>query len=82
MILNVLNVPQIVADGQFERYENGEQINLAQFEQLYYPGYTKLIEMYEKEPSSQVQQMIASKVEEEIFLRENWQSYKFSREDG
>lgn len=81
MILNVLNVPQIVADGQFERYENGEQINLAQFEQLYYPGYTKLIEMYEKEPSSQVQQMIASKVEEEIFLRENWQSYNFSRED-
>lgn len=80
MSLNMINVAQIVADDQYVRYTQTLEGDIAQFEELFYPGYEKLIHIYEKEPSEQLRDILIDKAAQEIALKRNWQSYNFSRE--
>lgn len=80
MTLNMINVAQIVADYQYVGYTQGTETNITQFEELFYPGYEKLLQIYEVEPSEQLRNTLIRKAEEEIALKQNWQSYNFSRE--
>src|SRR5699024_9874447 len=80
MSLNLVNVAQIVADNQYVRYTQALEEDIAQFEALNYPGYEKLIRIYEKEPSKQLRKVLRDKAKKEKSIKQNWQSYNFSRE--
>src|SRR5699024_5211808 len=80
MTLNLVNVAQIVADNQYVRYTQALEEDIAQFEALNYPGYEKLIRIYEKEPSKQLRKVLRDKAKKEKSIKQNWQSYNFSRE--